>query len=392
MRRVGLTAIALAAAPVWGQVSPSVPPEQVVNVPDSLFGAQPLGRGTRTRLTFGQSAYVEDDGGEFGYGATTSLNLNLDRRTRTTEVGVSTGLSLVAEEDNDDDEFETSISEPNIRFYLTSALTPRLNSNASLSYRQRDYDTTVFNINIPDEDEVISPDDLIEAEDLSGKVRYLNGSAGLAYRLTPRDSVNMSVNVSDRSYDDDQAGTDYTNTSLSLGYSRAVSPTWSINLSGTGGLYEPEDDDDIKRASARIGASGQLSPTFAVDGAIGTDWSDDTDEFSLGGNLGATLTRARDRMRFSVSHAQDPDSDGELVETTRAGFDYNRSLTRRDSMSFGVNALWDDDSDKQNLTARYNHNFTPRARGNIGYLFQTESDDDDVHRLSAGFSWSFERQ
>ena len=146
-------------------------------------------------------------------------------------------------------------------------------------------------------------------------------------------------------------------------------------------------DENGQRFRVGVGRTFETDST-ALDADIGLSSNEETD-VNVVGSVAFTYAQRRSELGVSLRQAATVDDDGDNVLNTFAGVTFVQGLTRRSSVSLGLNGGLrrnldedDDRTERADFTAQYTQFLTPDWSWNAGYRGRYERDDDDDARTS----------
>ena len=146
-------------------------------------------------------------------------------------------------------------------------------------------------------------------------------------------------------------------------------------------------NENGQRFRVNVGRTLETDSTN-LDADIGLSTSDETD-VNVVGRVAFTYAQRRSELGVNLRQTATVDEDGNNTLNTFAGLNFRQSLTRRSSVSFGLNAglrrnldVDDDDTERAGFTAQYTQSLTPDWSWNAGYRGRYERGANDEARTS----------
>lgn len=297
-----------------------------------------IGGGVQERIEFDDNVRLVTENKEQAFGSTTTLDLNVEARTPVSTLNATVGLGQTVFFGAEDlDSFDQHLAAGGE--HRTQRVT--LSANAGF-----DRETTRTS-------EIIDTGRTDVDEDRTS----LTLGASVAYRASMLDSITLSSNFSDVSFDggsgeltDFRTGglTDYRTYGGSVSWSRPLTARIDMNASLTASRFETqsgrqEDQEESNWYSVDIGLTRALLENLEWRGSIGvTHVSTDFQEL-VGGSLvsrqrtstgfstdsGVSYTLERTTIRANVASGFSPSARGEVVERGSVGARVDHRLTPR---------------------------------------------------------------
>ena len=290
-----------------------------------------IGGGVQERIEFDDNVRLVTENKEQAFGSTTTLDLNVEARTPTSALHATVGLGktvFIGAEGSDSFDQHLGVGGQ----HRTQRVT--LSANAGF-----DRETTRTS-------EIIDTG----RTDVDAERTGLTLGASVAYRASRLDSITVSSNFSDVSFDSDTDSgsgglTDYRTYGGSVSWSRPLTPRIDLNVSLTASRFETRSgrQEESNSYGVDIGLTRALLENLEYRGSIGvTHVSTDSQEL-VGGSLvsrqrtstgfntdsGVSYTFERTTIRANVATGFSPSARGEVVERSRVGAGVDHRLTPR---------------------------------------------------------------
>ena len=306
--------------------------------------------------------------------ASTELSVFADLEAAT-EIS-ATRLALGAR-GNNYSESEIDESESYRLSLFTSRQGERLSGNLSLSFES---ETTT-------ETELLDSGNVVDGERETAKV-----APGANYRIDERNYVFGNLSATDVTYDIDSL-TEYTNSSISLGWGYQFDETSEFTVSLSATEYDPEDGDTTDIGSARLGYTWQTSEATAYNASIGYSDVDRPGDSETGNTLGFGVEHEvdeRNRLTISYDNSYQGSGTGDVREEDQLNLDWLHGLSDRTDINFSVAAIDNDDREYYSLEfgGSYRYSREVSLRGNVRYREQ-ESDTTEADSSGIFFSLTY---
>lgn len=222
-------------------------------------------------------------------------------------------------------------------------------------------------------------EDIFESGDTDRRV--LRGDVGTNLRINPRVTARARLGFSE--VDTVRRGVEERETGAVGSVDFVIDQPLGETRFGT----NVDLDENGQRFNVEVGRTLETDSTN-LDADIGLSTSDETD-VNVIGRVAFAYVQQRSEFGVSLRQTATVDDDGDNTINTFAGVSFVQNLTRRSSVSFGLNGglrrnLDDDDdrTERADFTAQYNQSLTPDWSWNVGYRGRFERDDDDDARTS----------
>jgi hypothetical protein len=181
---------------------------------------------------------------------------------------------------------------------------------------------------------------------------------GLSYQVDERNSVSVSLELEDVSYDTVSL-TEYQDNSVSLSWSYRLEETSSVSTSvrhtsydpdddDDTDTYDPDDDDDTDTNSVNLGYELRASEATTYNFAVGFTEVDRPDDSEDGGIYAFDVdyrTDERNSFTLGLSHSFEPSGAGVVREEDRLNLRWNHGLSERTQVTVSAEAVSTDDPD-----------------------------------------------
>lgn len=188
--------------------------------------------------------------------------------------------------------------------------------------------------------------DLIDFDlDQAGsRTNMLQANAGLAVRLSAKDSVSIGLSTILNRYDDDRRS-DFRYSAASVGYARQVSPRTDVTLDVTVGesAYLDQREGDGYLATALVGIQRRLNTSLTLSAKAGLTHvrsaravAGHDDSTSWAASLSLCDARANRSICLNAARTAQPTSEAGVNTVTTAGVDFSQMLNQRDRLSLSA--------------------------------------------------------
>ena len=249
----------------------------------------------------------------------------------------------------------------------------RLLGRLSVSYRQESTTETEL---------------LDSGDNRDGERKTTAISPGVDYQLDERNTLSADYSFQDVSYDTVSL-TEYTNNSLSLGWSHQLDETTRVSTGFTHTVYDPDDDDSTDVDSVNLGYGFQTSAATNYNLTVGLSNIDRPEGSETSGTGAFNVThQTDDRNSFTLALSKDYEGsgDGEVRETDRVNLLWNHALsetTQTTVFAEGANNSADDDANNDDRTyytvgAGANYNYTREINLSADYRFRIRDENNNA--------------
>jgi hypothetical protein len=274
---------------------------------------------------------------------------------------------------------ESSI-EDSENYYVTFATMrrgERWSGNLDLSY----------NLEPTTESELLDTGRLVDGERIAVII-----APGASYQLDERNSIYANLSFNDVTYDTVSL-TEYTDTSVSVGWVNQFSETSEASLNGRIGDYDPEDDDTTTVTSFNVGYRWNTSDATQYNLALGYAERESPTETERDGDSSFEIRHSIDeRNGFSILIANgfEPSGEGQVRYENRLNLRWDHALTERMQFLLTAEGVESDDRDYIEIVAGGSHQYTREIRFAANYRYRTQQNDtNDADSNSIGFSLSW---
>ena len=293
-----------------------------------------IGGGVQERIEFDDNVRLATENKEKAFGSTTTLDVNVEGRTPASALNATVGLGkTVFFGVEGSDSFDQHLAAGGQ--HRTQRVT--LSANAGF-----DRETTRTS-------EIIDTG----RTDVDAERTALTLGASVSYRVSRLDSIALSSNFEDVSFDSGSGElTDFRTYGGGVSWSRPLTARVDLNVSLTASRYETqsgrqEEQEESNSYSVDIGVTRALLENLEWRGSIGvTHVSTDFQELVGGGlvsrqrtstgfntDSGVSYTLERTTIRANITTGFSPSARGELVERDSVGAGVDHRLTPRITLS-----------------------------------------------------------
>lgn len=226
-------------------------------------------------------------------------------------------------------------------------LSPYVSLSGGLNYVTTRNGTNLTFVNVSPTDPLPPPTIPLPDITLGGariRTQSMAGTLGMSVRLSPLDQAGASFTAS-RFSSNSGLGRDYTFLNGGLNYSRTLSDRTSLTASVrySRSNYAGSREGDGTTVTPEVGIRRTLSPSMTLSASLGASFTRSTradgtvQKFtSLSGE--ARICRKQDTtgMCFVAARSAQPTALGGITAVTSVSFNYDKRLSRRDTMTLGL--------------------------------------------------------
>ena len=217
-------------------------------------------------------------------------------------------------------------------------------------------------------------------------------SPGLSYQVNERNSVSLSFDFRDVSYDTVSL-TEYTDNSVSLGWSHRLDETSSVSTSLQHSVYEPDDDDDTDTNSVYVGYELRASEATTYNFSVGFTEVERPDDSEDGNNYAFDVNhRIDDRNSFTLglSTSFEASGEGEVRQEDSLNLQWNHGLSDRAQVTLSAEGVSTDERDYYSFIAGSNYQYTREIGLSASYRYREQDGGaGDADSSSVFFSISY---
>lgn len=244
-------------------------------------------------------------------------------------------------------------------------------------------------------------------------VETISIQPGVSYQLTENDSISLSFDRQERTYDDVDFS-DNENDSIRLGWQHQINQRWTTDVSTTVSQYQAErvavNQTETDYENLTAGVIYQASQAMTINISLGYFNSDehrvvlsgpmvvvrDTENSGALATVGFVSDTPINDWSITLSRGLYPSSQGEVEERDSVNLFYERKLSERSTT--GIRAEWiETDSElspreNTSISPFYNYRLSPRLRLDTSYQFRSfdrELGEVESSRIKAGLRYSF---
>ena len=280
-----------------------------------------------------------DDRGDGGLSSSTSLGLSATARTPSTTFTISPSLGFSAAESRNSSDGGNVRFTPSLRSSLAHRA-PRTTLTGSLSVVPQFRSAREFDLILGFDPETGLLEDIPVARDVDPLQITVNASAGVAYTLGPRDSVNLNLSGQVIEYTETIDALPSTRSyGATLGWTRGLTPRTSGGLSGSVRRFDTDSDTQSGRTTYSLtpNLSHALSPRHSASGGIGLTYTDgDDSRLNVNGNARLSYRTAETAVTLGFNQSVQQSDTGALDTVSRVSLTASRRLTPRWSGSLAT--------------------------------------------------------
>jgi hypothetical protein len=231
--------------------------------------------------------------------------------------------------------------------------------------------------------------DQVDPLTIGQRTRRLEGSAGLNWTPTARDSYTASVNASSVEYNQNSLSRlvrDFKQIGGTFGYSRAIDARTQVGVQLTASAVDSEAYPDTTSLQPSLTIHRQIDPRWTFDGHIGLI-SQHVNGAGSSNSLGYGASLCRDDVRtngcLSVDRSSSTSGIGGIRRDFQVAFNVNHRLSQRSSVD-GLVSYKDSTGQAGVASIAANPVRVLQARGNNRY--------DLTQRLAVGFGGRYQRR
>ncbi len=228
---------------------------------------------------------------------------------------------------------------------------------------------------------------------VDGEKKSTNAGAGVSYQLNERNSIYTNISFTDATYDTVSL-TDYSNSSVAVGWVNQFSETSQASLNANASEYDPGDGDTTIISGLNIGYGFNASEATHYNIQLGYQESDSPSETVRDGNSSFAISHSLDeRNNFSlfVGSGYEASGRGETRYQSRLNLGWNHALAEKWQSTLTAQGVTSDDRDYIRLVAGGSYLYSREIKFTANYRYrkqQRDTSDADSNSVSISLNYS----
>ena len=229
---------------------------------------------------------------------------------------------------------------------------------------------------------------------VDGNRNTANIAPGFSYQLDERNSVYTNFGFTDVTYDT-VSFTDYTDTSIKVGWVNQLSETSEASLNGNVSEFNPDNDDTTFVTGLNIGYGFNTSEATRYNLQLGYQERDTPIDTERNGNSSFEVRHSIDeRNDFSLFAGRGyvPSGSGGVRYESRLDMRWNHALSERMQFTLSAEGVDRDERDYIGIVVGGRHQYTREISFAANYRYRNQQssiyDDADSNSVSISLSYS----